>query len=104
MDAASKNELQVTLRVAGGWVRNKILRMPGGDIDIALDTISGAHFVHILRQFKRVVNGVGIIRPNPVQSKHLETATARIFGEYVDFAQFRTEIYTNHSRIPFTVS
>ena len=42
------------------------------------------------------------IAANPAQSKHLETATMRLFGNLdVDFVHLRgTEVYEAHSRIP----
>lgn len=40
------------------------------------------------------------IDSNPAKSKHLETATTRLFGLDVDFANLRTEVYSQDSRIP----
>jgi len=34
-------ELKTTLRVAGGWVRDKMLDLNSDDIDIALDDMYG---------------------------------------------------------------
>lgn len=44
-----------------------------------------------------------IIRHNPEQSKHLETATADILGSKIDFVNLRSEEYVADSRIPSTV-
>jgi len=41
-----------------------------------------------------------VVRANPSQSKHLETAMLAIAGTSVDFAQLRHEEYASSSRIP----
>jgi len=38
---------QATLRVAGGWVRDKLLQIPSQDIDIALDAVTGETFAQV---------------------------------------------------------
>ena len=40
-----------------------------------------------------------MIKPNPDQSKHLETATTRVMGTWVDFVNLRQETYAD-TRIP----
>jgi tRNA nucleotidyltransferase/poly(A) polymerase len=40
--------LQVQLRCAGGWVRDKLLGRDSKDIDIALDTMLGEEFGRLL--------------------------------------------------------
>lgn len=40
------------------------------------------------------------IDSNPEKSKHLETATTKLFNQEVDFCNLRTEIYEEGSRIP----
>lgn len=40
------------------------------------------------------------ISANPNQSKHLETATARVYDYDLDFVQLRSESYAEGSRIP----
>jgi len=42
----------------------------------------------------------GVIQANPEQSKHLETATMRVFDMWVDLVNLREESYSEHSRIP----
>jgi len=87
------NELGVTIRVAGGWVRDKLLGLPSHDIDIAVEGISGAEFA------KHCTGNVSILEARPEQSKHLETAMANIKGFDIDFAGLRKETYAQ-SRIP----
>lgn len=99
----------VTLRVAGGWVRDKLLfpsRDLGTDVDIdvALDTMFGNDFAELTRDYL-VARGletgsIGVIQKNPDQSKHLETATMRVLGINIDFVNLRTETYSHDSRIP----
>ena len=43
---------------------------------------------------------IGVIQANPEQSKHLETATVKVFDHWIDFVNLRAEEYTNDSRIP----
>lgn len=40
---------------------------------------------------------------NPEKSKHLETATLKIFGEWIDLVNLRAEEYTD-SRVPIIVN
>lgn len=47
-----------------------------------------------------VTSAVAVIRANPEQSKHLETATMRVHGMWVDFVNLRAEEYSADSRIP----
>jgi len=39
--------LKTTFRVAGGWVRDKLLNIDSNDIDIALDDMTGEQLVHL---------------------------------------------------------
>lgn len=98
------NNLNITFRVAGGWVRDKLLGYESNDIDIALDKIMGKDFVQILHNHliekKIESHGFGVIKKNPEQSKHLETATIKLFGLWIDFVNLRGEEYTTNSRIP----
>jgi tRNA nucleotidyltransferase (CCA-adding enzyme) len=115
---ADMNGTNTTLRVAGGWVRDKLLghsdkfdreigpvafgRTTCTDIDIALDDQLGSEFaqkVHTWLAAKGEVGGsFATIQKNPEKSKHLETATMMINGFSVDFVNLRTEVYTGVSR------
>lgn len=95
------------MRIAGGWVRNKLLAKPGGDMDIALDKMTGATFCGYVRDLQ-IARGleqrrVAVIRANPAQSKHLETVTTKIFDQTLDFVHLRSEVYDTDSRIPHVV-
>ena len=43
------NNKDTTLRVAGGWVRDKLLGKHSDDIDIALDNMYGEEFAAMIR-------------------------------------------------------
>lgn len=92
------------MRVAGGWVRDKLLRIECHDVDIALDTMMGeafaAHLCTYMRQLNLEPRGIGVIQSNPDRSKHLETATIHIFDQPIDFVNLRAEEYAAGSRIP----
>ncbi|XP_061994383.1 tRNA nucleotidyltransferase cca2-like isoform X1 [Rosa rugosa] len=96
--------LKTELRVAGGWVRDKLLGKECKDIDIALENMMGSKFVEKVRDYLlsvgEEVQGIAIIPSNPDQSKHLETARMRIFNIWVDFVNLRCEEYSDDSRIP----
>ena len=47
-----EKNLNLTLRIAGGWVRDKLLGKESDDIDIALDNMSGEEFVKISYDFE----------------------------------------------------
>jgi hypothetical protein len=44
------------------------------------------------------VGSIGVIKSNPDQSKHLETATVRVLGFEVDFVNLRAEVKVLHVR------
>ncbi|MFN9981246.1 MAG: hypothetical protein ACK53Y_15075, partial [bacterium] len=72
--------------------------------------MSGVQFAHIVRDYLEQYEDhdhhphkytIGVIAANPHQSKHLETATMKLFGYHVDFCHLRAEeTYHPHSRIP----
>ena len=105
-DHASSLTPPVVPRLAGGWVRDKLMGIRSYDIDVVLDTVSGSVFAAGLSAAhgpssgaEPRVSSIGTIRANPEQSKHLETTVVRICGVPVDFVQFRKECYST-SRIP----
>jgi tRNA nucleotidyltransferase (CCA-adding enzyme) len=89
MITTSSAALQLQLRVAGGWVRDKVLGLPqANDVDITTDVLSGVEFATLVQQHYHqdhharpgdmtCSSRIGIIAANPDQSKHLETATMR---------------------------
>lgn len=105
------NECDAVLRVAGGWVRDKLLGRDSDDVDIALDTLKGRAFADLVNSYERdhghVEHAVGVIKANPEQSKHLETATMQLGDppRWVDFVNLRAETYSADAdhRIPTDV-
>jgi len=103
----------LVLRWAGGWVRDKLLGTASHDIDTAINSMMGYPFAEKLRQYcvdpanaakhsiaAEDIGSLHKIAANPDKSKHLETATARLFGLDVDFVNLRKETYTDGSRHP----
>ncbi|CBJ26899.1 conserved unknown protein [Ectocarpus siliculosus] len=122
LEMVEKEKMGTTLRVAGGWVRDKLVGQEQGfhqrhlskvnkmDIDIALDNCMGGDFAARLNRYlsrrksdpgaRKRMSKVALIASNPEKSKHLETATLRIDNFWVDFVNLRTESYVQDSRIP----
>lgn len=100
-------QLSTVMRVAGGWVRDKIMGLDSHDIDIALDNMSGNAFAMKVNEYLELkgeeTHSIGVIQSNPDQSKHLETATVKVLGSWIDFVNLRSETYADDSRIPSQV-
>lgn len=113
--------LRCEARIAGGWVRDKLLQLPSHDLDVSLSSLTGHNFALFLQAYlasdafaatplkaamdahahdTTMISHIGKIAANPEQSKNLETATARVLGLDVDFVNLRKEAYEGGSRIP----
>lgn len=107
-DFITKTGTNCILRIAGGWVRDKLLGLPSDDLDIAVDSMTGVELAAKLHEYMHEYHlpehKIAIIQTNPDKSKHLETATTKIFGMHVDFVNLRAESYAEGSRIPDKVS
>ncbi|KAF6173471.1 hypothetical protein GIB67_027166 [Kingdonia uniflora] len=98
-------KLETQLRVAGGWVRDKLLGKECHDIDIALDNMLGREFCEKIEDYfshmgEEKRGRIHVIQCNPDQSKHLETARMHLFDVEIDFVNLRSEDYSENSRIP----
>jgi tRNA nucleotidyltransferase (CCA-adding enzyme) len=105
----SGNCRKVQVRVAGGWVRDRVLGLQTHDVDIALDACTGVEFAYFVKEYitefeHEKVGRIGVIAANPAQSKHLETATMKLYGIEVDFCNLRHETYAEDSRIPTSIT
>ncbi|KZT67656.1 hypothetical protein DAEQUDRAFT_728899 [Daedalea quercina L-15889] len=101
--------LEVECRIAGGWVRDKILRISSHDIDVALSNMMGVTFATFFVDYCTNVKGLEVgrvarIESNPEQSKHLETARTTVLGRELDFVNLRSEEYAQNSRIPTRIT
>ncbi|KAE8213280.1 hypothetical protein CF327_g3178 [Tilletia walkeri] len=112
----------LTARIAGGWVRDKLLHRDSDDLDISLSSTTGFTFAHFLAAYlaspqfassdlaariassssstTATTSSIAKIAANPEQSKNLETATAKVFGLSLDFVNLRKEVYEGDTRIP----
>jgi len=75
------------------------------DIDIALDDMFGEDFAKLINDYLNSESNLdkkrfGVIKANSDKSKHLETATIKIDGVFVDLVNLRSEKYTEDSRVP----
>jgi hypothetical protein len=102
----AEKQLPVVLRVAGGWVRDKVLGRDNDDIDFALSGMYGREFVQAVVEYA-VTSGdsvsigtVAVIEAHAERSKHLETARVKIFDQFLDFVNLRSETYASDSRVP----
>lgn len=105
-----------TVRVAGGWVRDKVsssflLSFPkliskeSEDIDLALDNMTGSEFAKLLAEAHPLdengkPKGFNVIKSNSEKSKHLETAVIHLKGYSLDLVNLRSETYSEGSRVP----
>jgi tRNA nucleotidyltransferase/poly(A) polymerase len=92
----------VGVRVAGGWVRDKLMgRASGSDIDMTVTGMPADEFAKVVA--KRLGVGEHTIRENPDKSKHVRTARLNLRTPPIslDFAMARSERYADDSRIPF---
>lgn len=113
IDESKEIKEKIELRFAGGWVRDKLLDIPSHDIDTAINAMTGHAFSTKMQQYlkeegnmkkhgvkRKDLGSLYKILAKPEKSKHLETATMRIFGYDVDFVNLRKETYSEDSRNP----
>lgn len=90
----------LTFRVAGGWVRDKMIGKHSNDIDITLDKMSGKEFIEKVAKIEGIKDKLTIVSSENEQSNHIGACKVIIFGQEVDFVHLRTEKYSKESRIP----
>ena len=93
MNILKKNNLTSTIcRVAGGWVRDKLLGKESDDIDIALNDMKGSSLANLINEeLYPGKNKVGIIQQNVEKGKNLETATIKVCQTWIDLVNLRCE-------------
>ncbi|KAF9136234.1 hypothetical protein BGW39_003679 [Mortierella sp. 14UC] len=103
-----KEGKKVELRIAGGWVRDKLLGLTCHDLDIGVDTMMGYDFALLVNDYMESLGhekrSIAKIATNPEKSKHLETATMAVLGMPLDFVNLRSEVYDDTSRIPSEIT
>ena len=73
------------MRVAGGWVRDKVLGLESNDIDISLDNMGGQEFAEIIdRQLNGGEHKFGVTKVNEEKSKYLQIASIAVCGFELD--------------------
>merc|ERR1711988_388727 len=99
---ASQQAAVIELRVAGGWVRDKLLGMESDDIDIAVSNITSPAFVALLKkEVPSLISGrAAVFDPQPEKGKHVQTATVNVFGYKLEFVQLRSDLYACKSILP----
>ncbi|NJL70085.1 MAG: CCA tRNA nucleotidyltransferase [Candidatus Competibacteraceae bacterium] len=103
----------VEMRVAGGWVRDKMLGVESDDIDIAISRMSGFEFARAIETFAKQsgVAGVGSAydvsldksaEPTEAEGNNAQLMVGGIplFGLKVELVPMRTETYNEKSRKP----
>ena len=101
-DVKRQFSLNVEFRVAGGWVRDKLMGKESDDIDIAISNMTGAELASYLKQHPQARQVLGkdyTVPMNPEKSKHLETVAVELFGNKIDFVNLRSETYGD-TRVP----
>jgi len=109
--ASAPEMANISLRVAGGWTRDRLMGKQSKDIDIALGDTTGLAFVQKIKEFdqKNNLNATGKIHStsllkvkdeNIPESAKLEVAAIEIYGEPIEFVSLRTEVYSEQSRTP----
>lgn len=113
IDDAGQAPEPLVLRWAGGWVRDRLLRIESHDIDVAINAMTGVPFAqHMCAYCEQPeamekhnigpddIGNLHNVARNPERSKHLETAMVKMFGLDLDFVNLRKETYTEDSRNP----
>lgn len=88
----------------GGWVRDKLLGLNPDDLDVMISNVSGEDFAKLVTKHLNIKDP-HVIKANPEASKNITTAKSYIplssgKVQEIDFAQARSEVYSEDSRIP----
>ncbi len=95
-----------TMRVAGGWVRDKLMGKDSDDIDIAVSGGDGVAFANAVAMYDRETSSGRTGKAYELSlekggdSAGLRVGAIDIDGIKIDFVPLRTETYTEGSRVP----
>ena len=113
-DVRSRYSPRTTVRIAGGWVRDKLLygrHTPGRDVDLVLSDVSGVDFANLVCRYLieecppdccDFVDSLEAVSKGGAGDR-LESASLSLLGFDVDFARLRSETYSDGSRVPTAV-
>ena len=109
----------IEIRIAGGWVRDKILNIDNFDFDFAIDVMKGLHFSFLFFNYIEYNNiskltfgnnyhfinrssKINFIRDDPNSNKFISSAkiSKDFLGYEMDFVNLRKEEYDSLSRKP----
>lgn len=114
--ARNKYAIGIQLRVAGGWIRDRLLGKVSDDIDIAVSGGDGNLVAEAIRKFDLEMTGgkrtnvpysVSLEKTLPGEkskSSGLRVGAIEIFDVKIEFVPMRTETYDEKSRIPKIIS
>lgn len=98
----SKRTPNTTLRICGGWVRDKLMGRDSDDMDFMVDNISGSAFADIVAEELSLNKSPHVIKKNPEKTKNIEATKMHIpvqgMQVELDFVQSRTEEYGSNRR------
>jgi len=93
LNILKKKNLNTTIcRIAGGWIRDKLLGKESDDIDIVVNDIEGSKLVYIINEdlYTEGKYKMGIIPKNPKKGKNIEVTTTNICNTSIDFITLRS--------------
>ena len=96
MKILKENGKDTVMRVAGGWVRDKLIGKDSDDIDIALDNMLGQELAEMIAQRqnnKKGQKGYGLVKSNQEKAKNLEVVIINVEGHSIDIVNLRHEDY-----------
>lgn len=111
-DCIASQAKPLVLRIAGGWVRDKLLGKPSKDIDITVEGMTGIEFANLAKYYaqnafgpgQNIVGTVKDTEARPEDIKNLAVAFVRIYGQDVELLNLRgQEVYQEGSRNPVSV-
>lgn len=106
MEVVNAKSTSTTVRVVGGWCRDKLLGIQPKDLDLMVDNMTGPDFAKLVTSYFGL-KGPHTIKENPDKSRHVETAKLMlpVDGKIleIDVAMCRKEVYNENSRVPSQV-
>lgn len=100
---------ETKLRVAGGWVRDKLLGKESNDIDLAIEKMLARKFFYKLNYYLRsqgedkVQGHVIKSKPTNDNGRPVETVKMHIYNHSIDLVHLRSETHEGNSRNPVKV-